>query len=194
MEGNLAVRLERREQWIDGKVVMMSSPALAHHFISLNIYSIFDRYLRGKPCTPIGDGVDLYLEEGRERYVPDGMVVWDSEKLWRNGVHGTPDLVVEILSPSTARYDLGHKKRTYERYGVREYWIVNPANRSVEQYLLEDGRFILRDVYILYTAEMWEDLSEEERAAVAQSFPCGIFPDLTVRLDDVFYRAASGQW
>ena len=194
MSGNLAYKLERKEEIIGGKVVMMASASIPHHFIAQNIYTIFDRYLRGKRCTPLGDGVDLYLEEGKERYVPDGMVVCDPGKIWHNGVHGAPDLVVEVLSPSTARYDMGRKKDVYEQYGVREYWIVNPLTRSLEQYIMDKGRFALRSVYILYTEEMLADLKEEERAALVTEFQCSLFDDLTIRLEDVFYRVTVPHW
>ena len=194
IDGNLAYKLESPEQIINGKIVMMSSPSILHHFISQNIYTIFDRYLRGKRCTPFGDGVDLYLEKERERYVPDGMIVCDPKKIQRNGVHGAPDLVVEVLSPSTARYDLGHKKEIYEKHGVREYWIVNPANRSLEQYILQEGRFVLRDVYVVYDGEMLADLKEEEKAALVTEFKCSLFDDLTIRLEDVFYRVTAAPW
>ncbi len=59
-----------------------------------------------------------------------------------NGLHGAPDLIIEILSPSTAKYDLEEKKDVYERYGVKEYWIVDPSTKSATGYFLENGVFI----------------------------------------------------
>ena len=78
----------------------MSPPSLNHNFISGNIYNIFSNYLRGKRCTPIADGTHLFLTK-RERFIPDGMIVCDPDKLRPDGVHGAPDLVIEVLSPST---------------------------------------------------------------------------------------------
>ena len=187
IEGNLAYRIEPETEIIGGKVVMMASPKLKHLFISGNIYAIFYDYLRGKSCVPIHDGGTVFLEDGEE-YRPDMMVVCDPDKLGKNGVNGAPDLVVEVLSPRTARYDKGHKKDAYERNGVREYWIVDPSNRSIEQYILENGRFALRDIYTKYTEEAFADLDDEEKAAVVTEFHCSLFDDLTIRLDDVFYR------
>ena len=184
MESNLAYK--SREEMIGGRVVAMSSPTLTHIFIGANIYHMFRNYLRGKQCKAIPDGATLYLEEDREEYRPDMMVVCDRDKLKRKGVYGAPDLVVEILSPSTAKNDKGHKKDAYERHGVREYWLVDPVNKSVEQYALENGRFVLRDVYTQYTKEMPEDLTDEEKAALSTEFQCAIFEDFTVRLEDVF--------
>ena len=188
METNLAYQLEEwREETINGRVVMMSSPSLNHNFIAGNIYRIFGNYLDGKPCTPFPDNTTVILSE-KERYIPDMMVVCDPKKFGENRVYGAPDLAVEVLSPSTARNDRGPKKDAYEKYGVREYWIVSPGDRSVEQYVLEDGRFVLRGVYAQYPKFMLDDMKEEERAAVVTEFPCALFEDLTVRLEDVFKR------
>ena len=133
MSGNLAYQEERREELIGGKVVMMSPrPRWNHMSVAGNIYNIFSNYLRGKKCTPIQDGFDLYLDD-ENRFVPDFMVVCDPEKIKSDGVHGAPDLVVEVLSPSTMRDDKTRKKDAYARCGVREYWLVDPV--SMEQNL-----------------------------------------------------------
>ncbi|MDA7026445.1 Uma2 family endonuclease [Bacillus sp. CLL-7-23] len=60
---------------------------------------------------------------------------------------GAPDLVIEIISPATAKIDRLDKRLTYQRSGVKEYWIVDPANQSVEVYLLENGILELNNVY-----------------------------------------------
>ena len=165
----------------------MSPPSLNHNFISGNIYNIFSNYLRGKRCTPIADGTHLFLTK-RERFIPDGMIVCDPDKLRPDGVHGAPDLVIEVLSPSTARNDKGHKKDVYEACGVREYWIISPGDRSVEQYVLENGRFTLREVYTQYPDYMLNNMTEDERAAVTTGFQCSLFDDLMIKVDDIFYR------
>jgi Uma2 family endonuclease len=56
-------------------------------------------------------------------------------------IKGAPDLVMEVLSPGTAYYDLRHKKEVYAEHGVREYWIVDPMERSIEVYANRDGGF-----------------------------------------------------
>ena len=188
MNGNLAYKLEPREEIIGGEVVMMSAPLLQHNFVAGNIYNLFSTYLRGKLCTPLPDHTALFLEEDTEEYQPDMMVVCDPEKLGKKGVYGAPDLVVEVLSPSTANYDRGHKRDVYERHGVREYWIVSPNERSIEQYVLENGRFALRGVYTQYPAFLLEDMKPEERSAVETAFRCTLFDDLSIQLEDVFYR------
>ena len=192
MNSNLAYKLEQREEVIDGEVVMFAAPSLNHCRVAGNIYHIFSSYLDGRPCEPFPDGAALFLERDAEEYRPDGMIVCDPQKAREKGVYGTPDLVVEVLSPSTGQYDRGHKKDVYERHGVREYWLVNPADRSVEQYVLENGRFALRGVYYQYPAFMLEDMKEDERARLVTAFRCTLFEDLTIRLEDVFRRVTPG--
>lgn len=195
IDGNLAYKPEtyhdsRKAEIVDGRVVMMATPTSNHNRVAGNIHTIFDVYLDGKPCEPFGDNEALFLEEGREEYRPDMMVVCDPEKVKNRGVFGAPDLVVEVLSRSTARYDRGHKRDIYEAYGVREYWIVDPVRLSVEQYVLENGKFVLRDVYHHYTAAALAEMTEEERAAIVTEFPCALFSDLTIHLDRVFRRVS----
>lgn len=166
---------------------MSPRPTTDHYHVSFNIAYIFTTYLRGKRCTPFGDGVDLYLTE-TDRFIPDGMVVCDTEKIKRDGVHGAPDLVVEVLSPSTAKHDRGRKKQVYEQCGVSEYWIVDPANKTLEQYLLQQGAFTLHEVYAIYPDYMLDKMTEEERAALPASFRCSLFEDLDIVLEDIFDR------
>ena len=174
------------EELINGNVVLMSPrPNVNHNRVADNILDIFDAHLHGKNDVPFGDGYDLYLSEN-ERYVPDFMVVCDRDKIHSDGVHGAPDLVAEVLSPSTARYDRGHKMRTYARHGVREYWLVSPTDRTVEQYLPENGVLELHDVYLLPDELTARKMSEKELAENQTSFRCSLYDDLTIDLEDVF--------
>lgn len=186
MSDNLAYQEEPWEELINGEVVAMSPrPAFNHNHIAFNIAVIFQSYLRGKRCTVIPDGTDLYLTE-KDRFVPDMMVVCDREKIQENGVHGAPDLVVEVLSHSTANRDRGYKKEAYAKYGVREYWIVNPTDRSVEVYLLSEGGLVFDHVYSLYPDSVLENMTQEERAALETHFKCSLYDDLDIALDDIF--------
>lgn len=190
MNSNLAYQDDawekRREELIDGKVFLMAPAAANHILVSGNIYNIFRNYLKGKKCVPFMDGMKVFLSE-KNHFVPDMMVVCDRDKIKRNGVHGTPDLVVEVLSHGTAKNDRSYKKDAYERSGVPEYWIVDLSNRSVEVYLLEDGRYKLDNIYILYSAEELEDMTDEEKSALVTEFKCHLYDDLIIRLDDIFY-------
>ena len=190
MNSNLAYEEKWREEIIGGEVVMMAPARTRHNLVKNNLNIIFGSYLRGKPCTYLPDGEGLILSENEDEYIPDGMVVCDPGKIREDAVYGAPDLVIEVLSPSSARYDRGLKKDSYERYGVREYWIVNPDDLSIEQYLLKDGRLVLRDVYHKYSERELAWMKPEDRAAVVADFQCSLFDDLTIHISDVFERVA----
>jgi len=176
------------EELIEGQIVAMSPrPNINHHYITGNIYNIFSNYLRGKTYRPFGAGLDLYLNDAN-RFVPDGMVVCQPEKIHSDGVYGAPDLVVEVLSPSTAANDRGRKRAVYEQCGVKEYWLVSPEAKSIEQYLLQEGRFELAGVYSVFPDYMLKKMKPEELAAVPSTFRCSLFEDLDIVIEDVFER------
>ena len=186
MSDNLAYQEELREELVDGEVVAMSPrPTFNHNRVASRIYWAFENYLKGKRCTVIADGTDLYLSE-KDRFVPDMMVVCDRDKIQENGVHGAPDLVVEVLSHSTANRDRGYKKNIYAQYGVREYWIVNPTDRSVEIYLLKEGGLVFDRVYSIYPDSVLKNMTEEERSAVETHFQCSLYDDFDISLDEIF--------
>lgn len=186
MRDNLAYREGIREELIQGQVVAMSPrPAFNHNQISSNIYRIFANNLAKRKCTAISDGTDLYLDED-DQFIPDMMIVCDRSKIRWNGVHGAPDLVVEVLSPSTAKNDRRHKKEVYERHGVKEYWLADPANRTVEQYLLEDGVLALHAVYVSYPDYKLEAMKEDERAALPTQFKCSLYDDFDIKIEEIF--------
>ena len=188
MNENLAYQDEAWEELIGGRIVAMSPrPTFNHNRVAFNIAYLFERYLRKKKCTAIADGTDLFLTED-DRFVPDVMIVCDPDKIRNDGVHGAPDLVVEVLSPSTAKNDRSYKKDVYERCGVREYWIANPADKTVEQYLLRDGKFSLHEIYAILPDWMLAKMKPEEREKVAESFRCSLFDDLVISLEDIFAR------
>jgi Uma2 family endonuclease len=101
---------------------------------------------------------------------PDLVVICDPDKLDDRGARGAPDLVIEILSPSTTRKDMKVKFDLYEHRGVREYWIVDPSGGTVMIFRLgADGRYGRPQVY-----------TDEDSA------PVGIFEDLVIDLKAVF--------
>ena len=169
MSDNLAYQEERREELIGGKVVMMSPASAGHTYVADNILMIFKQYLKGKKCIPFGDGLLVRLTE-KDKFVPDVMVVCDRDKIKPDGVHGAPDLVVEV----------------YEACGVPEYWLVGPTDKSIEVYLLESGKYILHDVYTVRPDWVLAQMTDEERAAVVTEFKCHLYDDLVIRLDDIF--------
>jgi len=188
MSENLAYQEAQREELIGGDVVAMSPrPSFNHNQISYNISRLFGNYLYGKRCIPIADGTDLYLDEDNH-FVPDFMIVCDPDKIQRDGVHGAPDLVVEVLSPSTAKNDKMYKKEVYAKCGVREYWLVSPGDKSVEVYRTNGTKFVLYDIYTLPADWELAQMSEAERAEVVTHFQCSLYDDLDISLEDIFYR------
>lgn len=188
MNSNLAYQEGFYEELIGGQIVVRSPDFTDHNRIAGNISRIFCSHLRGQSCEPFGRNEDLYLTP-EDRFVPDFMVVCDPEKVQNDGVHGAPDLVAEVLSPSTAHNDRGRKMQTYAKCGVKEYWIVTPGEKTIEQYLNQDGQFFLNAVYALHSELALKRMNERERAAVVTHFQCSLFDDLDISLEDVFYRA-----
>lgn len=186
MNTNLAYQDYPAEELIGGKFVAMSpSPAINHNRVIGNIYRIFAHYLNGRRCEPFADGVDVYLTE-EDRFIPDMMVVCDPDKVKADGVYGAPDLVVEVLSPSTMRNDRMRKKEVYQACGVREYWLVDPENRTIEQYLLQDGKLELNMVYASCRDDELERMSEQEKAELETHFQCSLYSDFDIALEDIF--------
>lgn len=182
-----AYKIDWKEELIGGKVVAMSPAASNHNHIARNILGIFWTYLRGKTCVPYGDNELVFLTP-TDKFIPDFMVVCNRDKIKHDGIHGAPDLVAEILSPRTARNDKGHKKDVYAKSGVREYWIVNPADKSVEVFLNDgNGSFVFDNIYAIYSDCMLASMNDKEREAVSTHFKCSLFDDLDISLDDIFY-------
>ena len=170
---------------INGKEVLMSPrPATKHTIIVGNIHHIFRRFLTGKRCKVFFEP-DLFLDENNN-FVPDIVIVCDRDKIKYNGIYGAPDLVVKVLSHSTAANDRGIKKDAYEKTGVKEYWIVDPLAKSIEVYHLQNGRLELDDVYLVYPEEEWERMTEEQRAAARLSVKVSLYDDLFVDVREVF--------
>lgn len=176
------------EECLDGKIVAMSPrPIVNHNRIIGNLHHIFFHYLQGKRCEVFFDEVDVTLTE-RDRVIPDLMIVCDPEKIHADGVYGAPDLIVEVLSPGTAKRDRGYKKDLYERCGVQEYWIVSPTDDSIEVYRLEQGKYRLAHLYAILPDCVWDKMTDEEKAEMPGEFRCSLFEDLTISLADVFAR------
>ncbi len=132
------------ERWelIDGEAFDMTpAPTTRHQEVLLEIASQLKISLHGKPCRVFPAPVDVVFpsaarsEDSAKNVVqPDVIVVCDPAKIRDTGIFGAPDLVVEILSPSTSSKDHIRKKALYERNGVKEYWLVHPVERVVVAY------------------------------------------------------------
>ena len=185
MSGTLAYQAEyEKYELINGAVYMMARPSMVHAQIQSNIHGIFKNHLKGKSCRPFVDG-DVFLSEN-DNFVPDVMIVCNPEIIKKNGIYGAPDLVVEILSPSTANRDKIAKLFAYEKYGVKEYWIVHQEEKSVEVYLRQDNKLILNKIYSIYPDYEWEKLTDEQKAEVPLEIKVSLYNDFYVKLEDIF--------
>jgi Uma2 family endonuclease len=141
---------EERWELIDGHAWAMSpAPTTRHQRLSRKLFDRIENLLEGRPCEAFYAPFDVVLPKGDEPedevdtiVQPDIVVYCDRSKLTKAGARGAPDISIEILSPSTSKKDLNDKFRLYERHGVREYWVVDPAGDWLCVYCLGlDGRF-----------------------------------------------------
>jgi Uma2 family endonuclease len=140
---------EGRWELINGVAYDMTpSPSVEHQRVSSRLHAaIFNALDEGKRKTGKGDcevfhaPIDLFLPNQESTFQPDLLVVCDPSKVTTRGIEGVPDLVVEILSPSTASRDTVRKRWSYEAAGVPEYLIVDPEERVAVLLHLEGGRY-----------------------------------------------------
>ena len=170
---------------IEGVKTMPPSADFYHNTIGLNLACAFRSYALAHKIAIVYD-VDVYLPDGNV-FRPDLCAVCDPAAIGKDmKIHGVPDLCVEVLSPSTAKNDLGKKMELYALNGVREYWVINKRSKSVYTYLLNEGRYKLNGAYHSYTKDEFEALNDYERADVKDKIQVGIFPELFIAVDDIF--------
>ncbi|MFP5410738.1 MAG: Uma2 family endonuclease [Gammaproteobacteria bacterium] len=170
---------DTRYELIDGEVFRLApTPLIEHQEVAGEVYCQLRNQLDGKPCRPYIAPVDVRLPRADEADAaidtvvqPDVLVVCDPAKIDRRGVRGAPDWLLEVLSPSTAAHDQIAKRRTYERAGVREYWLVHPSDRTLTVYVLENGQYGRPDIY---------ELKDET--------PIGVLPGVAIAWDALIER------
>lgn len=145
------------ERWelIDGVAYNMApAPTINHQAVTGNLFGLLFGLLKGHPCRVFGAPVDVLLPQGDEAdewvntsVQPDVMVICKPEIIQRRFVRGTPDWIIEVLSPSTAKKDEGIKRDRYQRAGVEEYWLLHPEDRTLMRYRLDNGAYGRPDVF-----------------------------------------------
>lgn len=173
----LTLSEEKRYELIDGVLYMQAAPSWQHQSISRELTMQFGEYLRNKTCQVFASPFDLRISNKDEKdedttnvYQPDLTVVCDKSKLNGTGYFGVPELVIEILSPATARNDKLFKFNMYEKAGVKEYWIVEPDTELISVFTLQDNNRYGRPE--IYTSE--------------DNIEVSIFKDLVIDLSQVF--------
>jgi Uma2 family endonuclease len=153
----LTWKFEEYVELLRGKISKMVAPTNNHQRIAGRIFSILDMYLESSRCSAYVVPFDVRLfdkkksTKDKDIYTvvqPDVCVVCDRKKLDTRGCIGAPDLVVEVLSPSTKKKDLEDKFELYEFNGVKEYWVVSVNDETITIFdLNEQGKYQLRKIY-----------------------------------------------
>jgi Uma2 family endonuclease len=136
-----------RYELIDGAAYAMAGPNDQHQAISMELARQIANFLHGKPCKvrPAPYDVRLFYKEDESDTTvvqPDISVICGEEKRGPEGCRGTPDLVIEILSPSNTSEESVRKFNLYLKAGVKEYWIVAPKSKTVQAYVLQDNSYL----------------------------------------------------
>lgn len=126
---------------IDGELIMMAPPSPMHQEITLAIATEIRNYIRKKngDCKIYPAPFAVNLSANDETWVePDISIICDKNKITDRGCNGAPDLIIEIVSPSSRKMDYSTKNVLYSEAGVREYWIVDPAKERTTIYKYEE--------------------------------------------------------
>ncbi|WP_248927439.1 Uma2 family endonuclease [Paenibacillus hamazuiensis] len=137
----------RLYELVEGRLEMLASPEFKHRLVIRAVDLKMNDSCRQDYIIVQGP-VDVVISDYEVR-VPDIVMIHRSRLnvATRKRIIGPPDLVVEVMSPSTLRRDRLGKLRSYAAFGIPEYWIVDPNNETLEQYVLQDGRYELHEVY-----------------------------------------------
>lgn len=156
------------ERWeiIEGDAYNMSpSPSVAHQRISRRLFRTIDNFLENKKCEAFYAPIDVIFSNPDENkdniknvVQPDIVVVCDPDKIDKNGCNGSPDFIIEILSPATAYKDETFKLNLYEKYMVKEYWIVNPDLKQIAVYKLGSSKKYNNPVFFRENEEIIIDI------------------------------------
>ena len=132
------------QQLIQGEIIMSPSPSSTHQYICIELATILKNHVTTNGIGYIFTApLDVYFTE-EDVYQPDIIFISNEQKkIIKQKIEGVPDLVIEVLFPSNAYYDLTHKKNIYEETGVKEFWLVDPDEKTVEIYENTNGTFML---------------------------------------------------
>lgn len=147
--------------FVDGQIyrpfseqpISFARPSINHQRVSRNLMLQIHQYLEGKQCEVFSE-IDVLLavenkndEDITNVFTPDLSIICDKSKLHENYCLGAPDMIVEILSKSTMRNDKILKYNAYQNIGVKEYWLIDPIEKSVQVFLLKNEMYQPVDLY-----------------------------------------------
>ncbi len=175
----LTWRFDEMVELIRGKIFKMSpAPSRFHQDISVNLTLLLGNHLKSSHCKLYHAQTDVRLitkskadQDVISVIQPDIFVVCDKSKMDEKGCLGSPDFIIEIVSPGSSSKDLNLKYALYEEAGVKEYWIIFPNDQIIECFLLENEKYKKSGVY-----------------AEDQSVPVHTIPGLLLQVEDIFGR------
>ena len=168
---------KERVELIKGFIMKMSpAPSMSHQRVSQNLSGCFYENFKRKPCSVFVAPFDVRLplkSEKKDTTVvqPDLCIVCDENKLDDRGCNGSPDLIVEIISPNNSKHDITTKFNLYKEAGVLEYWIIEPLDKILLVYTLKNHEYI--------------GLPPQTEG---ENIKSPLFPELKIALEDVFYK------
>jgi Uma2 family endonuclease len=175
----LTWQFQEKLELIKGKIFKMSpAPSTNHQRISRKLTGIMLSAFKNHSCELFVAPFDVRLIDKKKSTLdkeiftvvqPDLCMICDETKIDERGAIGAPDLVIEILSPGNSNKEMKYKFDLYEEAGVQEYWIVNPADKTLFIYVLKENQFI-----------GMHPLIEED------SIQSKLFPDLDFQLAEIF--------
>ncbi|SFF34838.1 Endonuclease, Uma2 family (restriction endonuclease fold) [Thermoflexibacter ruber] len=177
----LTWQLGERIELIKGYIKKMAAPTPFHQEISGEFFNYFKNYFKStkRQCKVFTAPFDVRLYNYSKSAItdkdiytvvqPDLSIICDKSKIDSKGCLGAPDLIIEILSESNSKTDLRDKFQLYQENAVQEYWIVFPAEKAVQKFLLTDDKYQLEKIYVE------DDLMSPT-----------LFPDLVIDLVQVF--------
>ncbi|MCL2753234.1 MAG: Uma2 family endonuclease [Defluviitaleaceae bacterium] len=175
---------EQKYEILNGVKYMSPRPSTPHSDTAGSAFYMFKNYFKGSNCRVYFEP-NLTLSD-KDMVHPDVAVVCDADKIKMDGIHGAPDLIVEILSPSTSKRDRGYKFNLYEKHGVTEYWMVDTKNRTITVYMLNDDRYYLDNEYYIPDEYVLKRMTDEEKAQVQYEFKTHLADDLIIDIREVF--------
>jgi Uma2 family endonuclease len=156
---------------INGIIVKKQAPSPAHQKAVTQLVTIFNNYALEKELGDIYTSpIDVFFDKHNNTQ-PDVLFIRKDRNfiITNDGIQGHPDLIAEVLSPSTFRHDRKEKMKMYLQFGVPEYWIVDPKNQSVEVYFLENDSYDMR-FFAIETGDIESKVLEGLKFDVAKIF------------------------
>ena len=176
----LTWQFTERVELVKGWIKKMSpAPKRKHQRVVSQLHGLIWSQINKEDNCQIFDAlfdVRLKKNKGKTNQIntvvqPDICIICDKSKLDEYGCLGAPDMIIEILSQSTTKYDYTTKFNLYEQNGVKEYWLVNPEGKSIDVYQLINNKLVAQGLY---------------EPAVFKQIAVGIFPKLVLSLAEIF--------